>query len=417
MRRNVTRTGPLALASLLALALLAPPSARADDPSAPPGGTPDSADAGKPAETSPQPRADAPPPSSPDAPPAPAPGEKERQDNWVDVGHSFIERGLFAPILRLDRFFSDEREIETEREQSFLRWRNEVRFAQDASRPAFTTSVNATLRLPALGERLRRLRVVIAGQSRDAVDALFPKEPGTVAPTDTAIDEDTIGRGDAGLRFFLWDTLPSHADLGGGILLELPPGVYGRIRFRFAFPVGPLFLTRTALIGFWRSDVKFGTTATLELDRPVKRWFLLRWTGSGTRSERSNGVEWASEVAALGPLSQRSAAQLGVAWTGATAATTVAPDPTTGIARTWKVPTLGRTRAYVRLRSDVYRRWLFVEIEPELAWPWSPERGRYRAWGLMLRVEVQFHGKEAPPPAPAPPPPEPKDPSEEPSSG
>jgi hypothetical protein len=63
----------------------------------------------------------------------------------------------------------------------------------------------------------------------------------------------------------------------------------------------------------------------------------------------------------------------------------------------------------------VYRRWLFLEIEPEVAWPWSPERGRYSAWGLALRIEVQFHGKEAPrpappPPPPPPPPPEPADP-------
>jgi hypothetical protein len=415
---------------LLALALVAPAAPRAaegrsppasqDAPASAPGanetppsdGPPSGANEAPPSDeprggaTEPEPST--PPPSSP----APAASEPPATgDTWLDTSHAFVEQRIFAPILRLDRFFSDERETEAEREQSFLRWRNEVRFTGDMTRPSFSTGLRATLRLPGLNARLRRLRLVIAGETRDAVDKLFPREPTPGTPTDqTHTEEDTVGGGDAGLRYFLLDTLAYHADLGGGVLVQLPPGVYGRLRFRWALPTGKLFLSRLALIGFWRSDVLFGASASAELDRPVSRSLLLRLSGGATRSQRSNGVEWGSELAAIVTLPPRSAAQLAVATGGATRAWVVAPDPATGFPVSYRSPQVDRTRVYARLRTDVYRSWLFVEIEPEVAWPWTPERGRYSAWGLALRLEVQFQGKEAPATPPPPPPPEPKDP-------
>jgi len=124
-------------------------------------------------------------------------------------------------------------------------------------------------------------------------------------------DEDALGSADAGLRFYLWDTLASHADLGGGVLLEVPPGVYGRVRFRWAIPVGKLFLSRFAVVGFWRSDVKFGTTVSGEIERGVWRSTFLRLSGSGTVSERSNGSSGSRSLALLVPLPPRAAARSG----------------------------------------------------------------------------------------------------------
>ncbi len=327
--------------------------------------------------------------------PAPAAGQPE--ETWIDQGHAFVEHRIFAPILRLDRFFSDEREIEAERAQSFLRWRSEVRVAEDLSRPQFTTGVRATLRLPGLNKRLARLRVVIAGETRDAVSSLFPRRPGgPITP-----EGDELGGGDAGLRFYLWDTLASHADLGGGFLVQLPPGVYGRLRLRWAFPVGKLFLTRYATTGFWRTDQRFGTTGAAEAERLLPRALVARVAGQATLSEVSRGVEWVAEAAVLWSAGERLGAQVGAAMGGAT-----------------RLPVaVERYRIYTRLRRDIYRRWLFVELEPELAWPWtddpsSTRQGRHRAWGVGFRLEVQFQGAEAPlAPAVKPPrPPEPKDP-------
>lgn len=391
MRPSVTCNRARALLPLVALGVAAAPAARGD------------------AEPPPAKHEEAPPPKPPEPPP-PRP-TSPAEDTWLDVGHSFIEQRVFAPILRLDRFFSDEREIEAERSRSFLRWRNEVRFGEDMDRPAFTTGLRATLRLPGLNKRLRRLRLVIAGETRDAIETLFPPDEEEPA-RGPAAEDDAIGEGDAGLRFYLWDSFLSHASLGGGVLLEVPPGGYGRIRFRWAIPVKNLLLARVAVTGFWRTDEQgFGSTASVELERPVVRPIFARLSGGVGANEASPGMEWWSEAALLAPIPPRSGAQLGVAIHGATDAEVVAPDRQTGLPRSWDVPRLARTRAYARLRTDVYRHWLFVELEPEMSWPWSPEDGRHAAWGLALRLEVQFQGKEAPPPAPPPPPPEPADPA------
>jgi hypothetical protein len=271
---------------------------------------------------------------------------------------------------------------------------------------------------------MRRLRIVLAGETRDAVSALFPRSPApNGAPATQSPDDEAIGSGDAGLRFYLIDSLFAHADLGGGFLVQLPPGMYGQLRLRWAMPVGTLFLARTALIGFWRSDEKFGTSASVDFERPILgRRLMARLSGGAMLSQRSDGVEWSSELAAIAPFPPRSAAQVGFAVTGATRANVAATNPVTGLSAISPVPTLSRSRLYARLRRDVYRSWLFLELEPEVAWPWSPDRGRYATWGFTFRFEVQFQARaparpsgSAPAPIAKPDPDEPPDPAEAPA--
>lgn len=370
----------------------------------------------------PLPGGDAPAAPAPDpAAPAQEPGEakpapkKERPQgkdgesgNLFDVGHAFVEQRIFAPILRLDRFFSDEREFEAERSRSFLRWRSEVHFSEDATGPVYSTGVRANLRLPGLNKQLRRLRVVIAGETRDAMQTIFARRTTTGAPRDGTLDDDELGTGDAGVRFYLLDTLLSHADLGAGVLLRLPPGVYGRVRIRASIPVKRLFLTRTVVAGFWRTDTRLGTTTGLELERPFGEMLVSRVSGSATLTERSRGVEWISEIALVASLSAQSAAVVAASVNGASRPDVAAWDASGAPLR---FPKLDRYRLYTRFRRDLYRRWFFFEIEPEVVWPWSVEKGRHPAWGLWFRIEVQFQGEEAPPPPPPSPPPEPEDPA------
>jgi hypothetical protein len=301
---------------------------------------------------------------------------------------------VFAPVLRVDRFFSDERDLEAERSRSFLRWRNQLRYAEHASSPSYTTSLSANLRFPGLNKQLRRLRIEIASQTRDAFTALFPgEEP---APGDVPAPEENLGTADAGLRLRIWETVTNSADLGGGVLFRLPPGVYGRLRFRFVEPLGARFLARQALTTFWRTDTRFGATGSAELERPLARSALWRLSGSSTITEVSRGLEWSSDLSLLATFKARIGTQVGAAMSGATRA----PQGTGGV---------DVYRLYTRVRRDFYRRWIFLELEPEYSWPWTLERGRHGIWGVALRLEVQFQGNEAPPPQP-PPAPEPADP-------
>ena len=77
------------------------------------------------------------------------PQEKRRR-----IGHAFIEHRIFVPVLWIDRFFADNRDLEAERARSFLQWRQELRFTQDRSTPGYTISVNANLKFPGINAQL-----------------------------------------------------------------------------------------------------------------------------------------------------------------------------------------------------------------------------------------------------------------------
>ncbi|WP_243338626.1 hypothetical protein [Anaeromyxobacter soli] len=311
------------------------------------------------------------PPPQPDEGPG-APGERPAGgDNWLDASHAFIAERMLAPVIVFDRFFSDETELEAERSLSFVRWRNELKLRRGHP-PSYTVGLRADLRLPGMNRVLDRLRFVVEGQTRDAISALLPSEG--EEPTDA------VGTGGAELRVRVWEGLLAHGDLGAGFLLQLPPGGFVRARLRWAIPVGPLFLTRVATSGFWRTDTHLGTSLDAALERGIRRYALLRLSGSGRLTQRSRGVEWSSGLAALRAFSPTVAMSIGVGMEGTTRGR----------------PSVDRYSASTRFRTDVYRRWLFFEVEPEVSWPWTPERGREREYALMLRLEVQFRGWDAP---------------------
>ena len=142
---------------------------------------------------------------------------------------------------------------------------------------------------------------------------LFPRTPGEPVPED-----ETAGTAESGLRFLLLDTLIAHADLGAGFLVKLPPGVFGRLRFRWAIPVTRTLLYRTALSGFWRTDTHFGSTLTADFERPLSSLLVARLSGSGTITEVSRGIEWGGDLSLLAYFNPRAGAQIGAAVTGAT---------------------------------------------------------------------------------------------------
>jgi hypothetical protein len=324
-------------------------------------------------------------------------------DNWLDIGHAFIEDRIFQPALWVDRFFADQRDLEAERARSFIQWRQEGRISGVRHTLGYTTTVNANLKFPGVNKQLGRLQLEISGQTRDAFTALFPGES-TAAGTGP-LPGQSFGTADAGLGYRLFETVAStfatHGDLGAGFILEIPPGVYLRARLRFVESLGYRVLARQALTGFWRTDTYFGSTASADFDRPLPLGTLVRLSGTSTITEKSLGFEWSGTLALIATLKLHVGAQVGLAVQGATGAPA-------------NVANVEVYRAFLRLRRDVYRRWIFVELAPEYDWAWLPDRARrVGSWAVGLRLEVQFQGNEAArAPIPGEPgPPEPADPA------
>ena len=110
------------------------------------------------------------------AAPEPAVVTSTEGGNWLDVGHAFIEHRIFAPAVRVDRFFSDERDLEAERARSFIQWRQDIRFTQFARVPHYTTGLTASLKLPGLNLQLQRLSLEVSA----VVSAEVVRSPGAM---------------------------------------------------------------------------------------------------------------------------------------------------------------------------------------------------------------------------------------------
>jgi len=346
-------SGILVIAASVLVAALGPPGhARAEEPGVP-------APTATPAPTNDPAPSATPPPAEPPPPPSPPP-----PDTWLDSSHSFITEGLFWPVVRFDRFFADEREVDTDRSRSFVRWRQDLRLT-DGGALSYSTSLRADLRFPKLSRRLERLRLTIAGDTRDSIDALLPGDqplPGAA------------GQASAALGFDLWETVASRTDLQAGLLARLPVGVFTRLRVRHAQPVDDLLLVRSATAGFWQTDTGWGVRQDVDLERPFGSALLLRLATTATQTERSRGVEWLSELSLLRTFGRAAAVSLSGSASGATDAALV----------------VERWRLATRLRHEVYRRWIFLELEPEGTWTRPPGGGRNRVLALIFRVELQF---------------------------
>jgi len=353
-----------------------PPSG-AEPPPAPP-----------PAPTTPPQPAPVPPPAVPvpdlKKPPRPddvfsgrpVPDDEGRENSWFDEGRSWVGRLLFAPVVRLDRFFSDQSELDPERAESFARLRGGLRLRQDGP-PATSLDLLAQLRLPGVDQWLNRFRLVFTGtRERDGGTEGFNSDSGTTAPFSfRAVDPANLE-----LRFGAVNGIRSQMDLGAGILFRVPPGAFARVRYRLAAPIDDLLLGRFSSQVFWRTDLLLGTRLSAGLDWPVAPSSLFRLDGTSQVAQRkTRGVEYGAELVFSHAFTDTFAVALGTDAQGASR------DPVT----------FQKYRIFTRLRHDLLRRWLFVEAEPELGWPWTAERGRYRAYAVIFRLEVQFEGEEA----------------------
>jgi hypothetical protein len=316
------------------------------------------------------------PPAPPATPPVPlrAPPAEEpaaAPETWFDEGHAYVAEQLLLAVDRLDRFFGDNRQVALTRNASWIRWRNDLK-VDDAGRFSFTTSLGAELRIPSIDERLERLRITVTGGTTDALDRLLPADPAT---------QDATSRASAGLKLFLFDYVLTHADVSAGMLLTIPVGWYTRLRVRHDQPLGSLLIARLAVAGFWQTPTGWGTREDLDFERKLAPRLLLRLSNSTTLTEVSRGWEWASELGLFTVFGQRTAAFLGGGPSGATAL-----GPTVEI---WRV--------HARVRRDVLRRWLFLEVEPGVQFTRPPGGGRVRERYVIFRLEVQFDAAAAQP--------------------
>lgn len=311
--------------------------------------------------------------------PPPAAGEEAEppaEAGLLDSSHQAVEESLGGLVDWLDHFFADPRYLEFGPQRSTLRWRSEVRLTDEPRAYPRTTAL-VDLRLPAAGRWLSRLHLVLAGEGE--------AEEATAASQGSAT-ELSAGQGLLELRLDLVRRPGTLLYLGSGVRLRWPPEPVTRLRLRQDVPLATSLLARLTPSAFWEERQGFGASLQLDLDQAVARTALVRASGSAMRSENSRGLEWAASLEARDQIATRMAGALGGSMRGAERSPVA----------------VEQYRAFARLRRDVLRRWLFLEVEPEVVWPVAPSGARLTVLGVILRLEVLFE-TEALPPEPAPP--------------
>jgi hypothetical protein len=171
-------------------------------------------------------------------------------------------------------------------------------------------------------------------------------------------------------------------DTSVGVDLDWPPEPYVKGGYHLALPFLDRNLLRFNETIFWRADDDdgFGTTTRIDVERLLGDQFLIRWTGSGTLTQATEGLDWFSNVTLYHNLGEARAFAYQVAISGETE-------------REVDIKDYGM-RAIFRRR--IHREWLFLELRSSVTWPReTPLEPRAPNWGAGVALELQFGERKA----------------------
>lgn len=145
-----------------------------------------------------------------------------------------------------------------------------------------------------------------------------------------------------------------HFDVSVGTSLDIPTEPYGKLTYRIAVPILERSLLRLRESVFWEESEQLGATTRIDLERLLGDDFLVRWTGSATFTQETEGVRWFSQLTLFQNLHEGRAIsyQLGI---------TAESD--------LDVPVTDYGLRVIYRRSIFDREWLFLELRSSITWP------------------------------------------------
>lgn len=300
----------------------------------------------------------------------PCMGEEGFSQTWLDRTHSYLTAILCQPSVWFDDFFGQQRAGE-DWPGSLIRWRGSTRF-DERDGTSFRSAFDASFRLPKMS---RKTKLVVQSESRDDPSSSHPDDDpynlGQPLDPSGGVDNRTT----AGLRFYLSDTRKIRLSLGGGVKMGNPVQPYLRLRLRYTEPLGTSALLRLTPAVIWLREEGINRSLRVDLEKRLSEDFLVRASQSLVRKELTPGILWGSVLTLYDRLSKVTVLALEAGATGTT-------DPEYRVER---------YRLATRLRSNFYRKWLFMEVEPEYYWP-RDDRGEYHLYrAISFSLEMQFY--------------------------
>lgn len=227
----------------------------------------------------------------------------------------------------------------------------------------------ADIPLPQLNERFSAF---IGRVNRDEYVTERDPQSGAIRRRFGAVDEDeTI----FGISYRQPPKLGGRFDAGLGLRVTTPldPYVKGSYTYRLGALERALVTFRQT--AFWQNSEDLGFTSRTDIEHVIGEKWMFRWSGSGTVSQKSQGVRGYTNFTVLRGLSKEEAVAVEIGLSGET--DREVPLREYGIKAAW--------------RRTISRDWLVLELRSSLTWPKETlDQPRAPSWGVGAGLEIMF---------------------------
>lgn len=283
---------------------------------------------------------------------------------WVDRTHEKLSLNVCHTAVWFDRFFGEEGAEEVAADR-YIRVIGDWDWEENEA-SQLGVRVRAKFELPHLRRFGHRISLVFSDEDEtdvtDIVRAENEEDP-NLSPGETK-------RRSLGLRWDIQRQPESSFSLSSNIRLRFPfkPSINARYRYIYGFSARSL--ARFTQNVFWQLEEGFGERTRVDLERLTGPRTLLRWSSSAMYSQESDGLEWVSSVAMYFTPDHRQSMSVDFSVNGHTE-----PEGE-----------LEAYRAGLRYRRNIFRKWLFWQLEPYVRWPHDND---YKAtFGITTQLEV-----------------------------
>lgn len=284
----------------------------------------------------------------------------------IDRAHAFLSRRVCLRTQWFDRFFADPDVFQEEPATALLRVISGYRW-QDNDDAGGEVRVRGTVNLPGLSQRIS-----LTFRNDDDINEDYAGTSDT-RPEQVGENEDSTFR--AALNWAARQRERDAIDLEVGLGSRLKS--FARTRYQYRVPLpGERWTFRFAESLYWIDGVGGGSETRFQFDRIMTERLSLRLLSEAETNEalHEEDLDWelSQTVALYQRLGSRRALQYVVGARGYT-------QPTSRV-EVW--------RAGIRYRQNIFRRWLFFELEPFVFW--SREEDFEAVSGVVARLETQF---------------------------
>jgi len=284
----------------------------------------------------------------------------------VDRYHQQTEKLLLDSAEWIDSFFKTEN-YTAEVNKTYLRIQL-TGFLEDGEGFDANARFKLRLRLP---NTEKRFRLTIASSpdeiERDDGESDDPSDGTTIERLEEVDDNLTTA-----LEYFFLDKRRHNMKFAVGATIRNSSLVgYGSTRYRYQVDVRRWTLRFVERLR-WYTDNGWDSRSELDFERPLFERLFFRTTPSLTWKEKYNGFTYSWSTSLFHPLNNISALEYQF---NTYFDTEISGRLTQSIVR-------------VNYRRQIWRKWLFVEIAPQLAW--YEERDFKTTAGIMVRLEIMM---------------------------